>query len=105
MPIAYPYKWSDWYGYDKDCSASLTAFNSSKRALSGVSACNFTLLNLVFYHDGSNALPVAGDLVYTANNATPANFLAIGYYKISNSPANWMYIDPVGEVDVIGFCL
>lgn len=105
MPIAYPYKWSDWYGYDKDCSASLTAFNSSKRALSAVSACNFTLLNLVFYHDGSNALPVAGDFVYTANNAIPANFLSAGFYKIQLSPGLNMEIDPAGEVDFIGFCI
>jgi len=25
MPIAYPYRFSDWYGYDKDC-ASVTGF-------------------------------------------------------------------------------
>tara|TARA_R110001606_G_scaffold360132_1_gene512778 strand:- start:64 stop:390 length:327 start_codon:yes stop_codon:yes gene_type:complete len=23
MPIAYPYKFSDWYGYNKDCSSLL----------------------------------------------------------------------------------
>ena len=27
MPIAYPYKFSDWYGYDKDC-VTLTSFSS-----------------------------------------------------------------------------
>ncbi len=105
MPIAYPYKWSDWYGYDKDCSPSLTSFSSSKRATSAIFACNFTSLNLTFYHDGSNALPSPGDLVYTANNAIPANFLSSGYYKIQLSPGRYMYIDPVGEVDIVGFCL
>jgi len=103
MPIAYPYKWSDWYGYDKDCSASLTSFSSSKRSLTSSGACAFSTLLLTFYHDGSNALPVAGDFVYIANNAIPANFLSVGYYKITNT--NFMYIDPVGEVDFIGFCL
>ena len=27
MPIAYPYKFSDWYGYDKDCTTT-TSFSS-----------------------------------------------------------------------------
>ena len=29
MPIAYPYKFSDWYGYDKDC-VTLTAYSSQQ---------------------------------------------------------------------------
>ena len=26
MPIAYPYRFSDWYGYDKDCSSRSSAY-------------------------------------------------------------------------------
>ena len=39
MPITYPYKFSDWYGYDKDC-VSLTAYNSSTMAVFN-GACPF----------------------------------------------------------------
>ena len=28
MPIAYPYRFSDWYGYDKDCT-TVTQFPGS----------------------------------------------------------------------------
>ncbi len=107
MPIAYPYKWSDWYGYDKDCSPSLTGFFCSKRARGNTAgdACNFTSLLFTYYHDGSNTLPVAGDTVYNTNSALPLNYLAAGYYKISLSPSKFMYINPNGLVDTVAFCI
>ena len=58
MPIAYPYKFTDWYGYDKDCS-SVTAFTSAI-AETGLS-CTQTL-NQTYYHDGSGTYPVASPL-------------------------------------------
>ena len=107
MPIAYPYRFSDWYGYDKDCSPSLTGFFCSKRARGNTAedACNFTSLLFTYYHDGSNTLPVAGDTVYNTNSALPLNYLAAGYYKISLSPSKFMYINPNGLVDTVAFCI
>lgn len=79
MPITQPYKFSDWYGYDQDCS-SLTPFVSAN-AESGIS-CNETL-NKTYYHDGSGTYPVANDTVYTdlAGTTTIAN----GTYRLDNN--------------------
>ena len=76
MPIAYPYKFSDWYGYDQDC-ASLRQFTSSSGTVfSGVCA---TILSETYYHDGSGATPVAGDTVYS--DSAGGNPLANFYYR------------------------
>ena len=81
MPIAYPYKFSDWYGYDKDCT-TLTSFTSSSGTVfSGVCA---TILNQTYYHDGSGATPVAGDTVYS--DSAGGNPLADFYYRIGVKP-------------------
>ena len=79
MPIAYPYRMSDWYGYDKDCT-SLTSFSMTNAAFamtgSANSACNYLngLTTYTYYHNGSGLLPVAGDTCYSdsAGN-TPVN--------------------------------
>ena len=42
MPIAYPYKFSDWYGYDQDCGG-LPKFNSSLVSTAG-SVCSATII-------------------------------------------------------------
>jgi len=79
MPIAYPYKLSDWYGYDKDCS-SVTAFTSAI-AETGLS-CTQTL-NQTYYHDGSGTYPVANDIVYT--NSAGTTTIANGRYRLDNN--------------------
>jgi len=79
MPIAYPYKFSDWYGYDKDCSV-LTSFTSAI-AETGLS-CTQTL-NQTYYHDGSGTYPVANDTVYTNSGGTTT--LANGTYRLDNN--------------------
>ena len=52
MPIAYPYKFSDWYGYDKDCVV-LTGFlaGSGQSGSSGI--CNQLSSQVTYYHNGS----------------------------------------------------
>jgi|TARA_R100000935_G_C2790988_1_gene145995 hypothetical protein len=76
MPIAYPYRMSDWYGYDKDCS-SVTAFNTTGIARN---ACNFNSSDRTFYHDGSGTYPTTGDIVYS-NSA--------GTTKVSGGERRW----------------
>ena len=79
MPIAYPYRMSDWYGYDKDCT-SLTSFSMTNAgyAMTGSAhgACLYLdgLTTYTYYHDGSGSTPVAGDTCYSdsAGN-TPVN--------------------------------
>ena len=76
MPIAYPYKFSDWYGYDKDCVV-LTSFSSSTGTVfSGVCSLN---LGQTYYHDGAGAKPDAGDTVYS--DSAGNNPLADFYYR------------------------
>ena len=82
MPIAYPYKFSDWYGYDKDC-ASVTGFlaGSGQSGSSGI--CNQLSSQTTYYHNGSGTYPVVGDIVYTNSaGTTPLN---------GGSGTNWPY--------------
>jgi len=73
MPIAYPYKFSDWYGYDKDC-VTLTAFLHGNPSAFAADMCNQLSSQGTYYHDGSGTYPVTGDIVYvdSAGN-TPLN--------------------------------
>ena len=76
MPISYPYKFSDWYGYDKDCT-TLTSFSSSTGTVFlGVCSLN---LGQTYYHDGTGTTPVAGDAVYS--DSAGNNPLAAFYYR------------------------
>ena len=81
MPILYPYKMSDWYGYCKVCTSPVTSFSSSIIQTSST-VCSATI-NQTYYHDGSGSLPVVNDKVYS--NAAGSNLLAAGNYKISGS--------------------
>ena len=76
MPISYPYKFSDWYGYDKDCAALTSFTSSSGTVFSGVCA---TILSETYYHDGTGTTPVAGDTVYS--DSAGSNPLANFYYR------------------------
>lgn len=85
MPIAYPYKFSDWYGYDKDCVV-LTSFlaGSGQSGSSGI--CNQLSSQVTYYHDGSGTYPTTGDIVYTNSaGTTPLN---------GGSGTNWPYFPP-----------
>jgi len=74
-----PYKFSDWYGYDKDCTGNITSFNSSTIQTSTTNACAATITQ-TYYHNGSGSSPVVGDECYINQNQTTA--LAEGYYKL-----------------------
>ena len=71
MPIVYPYKFSDWYGYDKDCTPVGPAFYMTNTSVTGSTAayaCNYIFpfgYASIYYHDGTGATPVVGDVVYT----------------------------------------
>ncbi len=83
MPIAYPYKFSDWYGYDKDCT-STTAFSSST-GYSLINVCSGSI-GSTYYHNGSGTYPAAGDTVYSDSAGTCV--LADNYYKFNST---WVY--------------
>ena len=68
-------KFSDFYGYDQDCS-TVTAFTSAVAEVS--IGCSQTL-NQTYYHDGSGARPVANDTVYTNSGGTSK--LGNGVYR------------------------
>ena len=73
MPIAYPYKFSDWYGYDKDCVPIGPSFYMTNSGVvtnaTPAYACNYifdgSFYASIYYHDGSGSTPVVGDTVYT----------------------------------------
>ena len=89
MPIAYPYKFSDWYGYDQDCGS--TDFQSSvKSTFSGVCSA---AINKTYSHNGSGTFPAAGDSVFDEND----NPVLSGYYKFNST---YVYQTTLNVVDV-----
>jgi hypothetical protein len=76
-----PYKFSAWYGYDKDCTTGITSFNSSTVQTSEANACSATI-NQAYYHNGSSSNPSIGDECYINQNQTTV--LNAGYYLTSS---------------------
>ena len=98
MPVATPYKMTDFYGYDQDCS-TLTPFMSAN-AETAVDSCSQTL-NKTYYHDGSGARPVANDKVYTDLAGNTA--LAAGTYRLNNS-TRFTIFGSLGSVASVSLC-
>jgi len=59
---------------------AFSAFPSSNNSIFG-SVCSESIPN-TYYHNGSNALPVSGDDVYS--DASGLNALAAGYYRMTS---------------------
>ena len=98
MPVATPYKMTDFYGYDQDCS-TLTSFTSAN-AETAVDSCSQTL-NQTYYHNGSGARPVASDIVYTDSAGTTV--LAAGSYRLDNS-TRFTIFGSSGSVASVSLC-
>jgi hypothetical protein len=65
MPIEYPYKMSDWYGYDKDCAGpGRTPFWVTTSTYSSVGNGCGIVATVPLFHDGLGTLPGNGDAVY-----------------------------------------
>ena len=70
MAIAYPYKFSDWYSYDKDC-VPLAGFNVGNPSAFEADMCNQTAPGgNDYFHDGDTTYPEVGDYVYLENNTS-----------------------------------
>jgi hypothetical protein len=80
MPISFPYKFSDWYGYDKDCAA-LTQFSGSSGQMDVKFVCNQTMAT-DYWHNGSGTYPAVGDTVYTDSagvSTTGSRYIRMGF--------------------------
>jgi len=104
MPIAYPYKFSDWYGYDKDCT-TLTSFSSGSGQADTKFICSQTV-NTTKYHDGSGNNPTTGDTVY--NNLSGTTATGNGFYTVQNGAGTtigyYRITGGSGVVASIGLC-
>ena len=88
MPIAYPYKMSDWYGYDKDCSNLTSFYVTTSTSKFADDVCDVvTTVNL--WHDGAFTFPGNGDTVYQNSAGTlTASWVAYkGFYPTFNGNA------------------
>ena len=79
-----PYKFSAWYGYDKDCTTGIVPFNTSMVSPTQGGACASTI-NQTYYHNGTGTLPAVGDECYANQNLTTV--LDAGYYITSTVSA------------------
>ena len=81
MPIAYPYRFSDWYGYDKDCTTRSSAFRYAFTVGKPSIECGISrAITTQFYHNGSGITPITGDTCYTSLSGN--NYLGNGNYSI-----------------------
>lgn len=102
MPITQPYKFSDWYGYDKDCTP-LTSYSSS--TVSNFSGVCLAIANQTYYHDGIGSLPAANDTVYSSSVGGSGNYLAAGYYRIDPLGTNqFIQVGSNGVVSSVNNC-
>lgn len=86
----------------QQCS-SLTSFSSStSNVFSGV--C-LAIANQTYYHDGTNTLPVANDVVYSSSSGGSSNYLAAGYYRVDPLGADqYIQVGSNGVVSSVGSC-
>jgi len=82
MPIAYPYKFSDWYSYDKDCAPRVGKYVYDTAVPKGLFACAQTLTNSSTIWYFPDASPADGDQVYTS--ATGSGTPSAGKYGYIN---------------------
>ena len=107
MPISFPYKFSDWYGYDKDCTNLTSFYVTTSTSKFADDVCDVAAtVNL--WHDGSNTLPANGDTVYQTSAGTlTANWT--GYKGFSTSyngtSFNAGIVNLSGVVQTIALCI
>jgi hypothetical protein len=99
MPIAYPYKMSDWYGYDRDCTSTRTPYSSSLVQTSQSAACGAAYVQ-TYHHNGSTQYPIVGDICYT--NASGSGLISSGTYRISINGV--LVINTIGTVTAVNVC-
>ena len=88
MPIAYPYKMSDWYGYDKDCSSLTSFYTTSITSKFASDVCGIQT-TAQMWHNGTGSLPANGDIVYQNSSGTTfASWVGYkGFYTASGGNA------------------
>ena len=97
MPIAYPYKFSDWYGYDKDCVPS-TGFQCTPIPdISASGACADTSRTTRYFSPAASgqSRPIVGNNVWQDSAATTK--LADGFYRY-DSPNQSFQVNTSGVV-------
>jgi hypothetical protein len=73
-----PLGMGEFFGYNQTLTRTQVRFAYSSS--SGTTACSFTMQSTIYYHDGSNTIPVDGDRMYTTYNGfTPA---PAGFYQL-----------------------
>ena len=105
MAVVQPYAFSDFYGYDQDCS-TLTSYSSSVSSTFN-QVCPFDGSNIsanqTYYHDGSGNVPSAGDTCYS--DSAGNNTLSAGYYYLSGTGSNnrtYIELNSSGVVNFAG---
>jgi hypothetical protein len=104
MPIAYPYKFSDWYGYDKDCVGKVPFPATIAGTPTNICSAG---RNSTYYHNGTSTPgapinnPVVGNTVYS--DIQGQNKLASGNYGILYN--KYIVVNSVGVVTAITNCV
>lgn len=87
MSISYPYKFSDWYGYDKDCSSLISYPATSSNFGKAAFACGETCGSTVYLTDSS---PTVNQTI-AYSNSTGTTFQGQGHWGVDvlNGSANF----------------
>tara|TARA_R100000426_G_scaffold6147_1_gene8082 strand:+ start:548 stop:1102 length:555 start_codon:yes stop_codon:yes gene_type:complete len=88
-----PLKMGEFFGYDQDLQRR--QFRFAYHATSSSTACATALQATIYWHDGSNTLPVSGDFIYTSE--TGSTKAPAGFYRIFD-PSTGIAEGTVAEV-------
>ena len=116
MPtIAYPYRFSDWYGYDKDCAARIEVNIALGVPDNSGSFCN-TIQTTCWFEQASGNTGIypqatnGGDVCYTSQTGSTKLFggtgtnYSYGPNQISNPVGFFRILGPTGTVQGTGTC-
>jgi len=85
MPdLSYPYKFSCWYGYDKDCVA-IEGFNCTTTVQANAGFACLEVATTTYYFtptSSGQSFPIEGNNVWS--NAAGTTKLASGWYRMGN---------------------
>lgn len=91
-----------------NCTWSCTSFLGSNRNSNASEICQL-IADSDYFHNGSNAFPVVGNIVYTTSQCEDTNegggqTLSSGFYKLNSTPSSYMRIGIGGLVLEVTAC-
>lgn len=110
MPISFPYKMSDWYGYDKDCTGLRQIYLTNLRSTNSTGMCGVATTSTLVYHNGGSPYPIVGDIIYSNQSGTRLGWINYKGVSLTSQGLAGHSIrvistgSSMGQVNALGIC-